>query len=195
MIKLSQAVIVEGKYDKIRLSNILDCLIIETDGFGIFKNKEKQTFLKRLAREKGIIILTDSDSAGFMIRNYICNIVGHENVKNVFIPDIYGKEKRKICPSAEGKLGVEGINDDILIEALTKAGITSNQIDDCTRKITNLDLYLNGLSGTEGSHEKRVKFMRYVGLPERLGKKNLLKTLNTFLTYDDFIKAIKEAVK
>ena len=115
MIKIKEAVIVEGKYDKIKLSGILDAVIIETDGFGIFKDKEKQKLIRFLAENKGIIIMTDSDSAGFKIRSFIQNITKSENIKNVFMPDIYGKEKRKTEASKEGKLGVEGIKKEIIL--------------------------------------------------------------------------------
>lgn len=192
MVKLKQAVLVEGKYDKIRLSNILDCLIIQTDGFGIFKNKEKQQFLKRLAKEKGIIIMTDSDSAGFVIRNFVCNIVGQDNVINVYMPDIFGKEKRKDAPSAEGKLGVEGIDDEIILSCLERFGVTGTVQTQKSREITNLDLYEYGLTGGDNSSEKRKILLKKLALPERMSKNNLLRTLNTFLTYEDFIESVKE---
>lgn len=123
MIQIKQAVIVEGKYDKIKVSNILDTLIIETDGFGIFKDKNKQKLIRRLAETRGILILTDSDSAGFTIRSFLNGIVPKEQLINVYIPDIFGKEKRKSEPSKEGKLGVEGVKSDVIIDALKKAGV------------------------------------------------------------------------
>ena len=129
MIKVKQAVIVEGKYDKIKLSSIIDGLIITTDGFSIFKDKEKTALIRRLAENQGIIILTDSDSAGFKIRNYIRGCTQKGKITNIYIPDIFGKEKRKAVPSKEGKLGVEGVSTDILKDAFEKAGIVSEKTE------------------------------------------------------------------
>lgn len=192
MIKLERAVIVEGKYDKLKLSNILDALIITTDGFGIFKNKEKQKFLRRLADEKGLVIITDSDSAGFMIRNFICSVVPKDKVVNVYIPDIFGKEKRKDAPSAEGKLGVEGISDEVILKALERAGVSAEKAEEPTQKLTTADLYEYGLSGKENSSLKRKMLLKKLSLPERLSTASLLKVLNSFVTYDEFIAAVKE---
>ena len=192
MIKLKEAVIVEGKYDAVKLSNFIDALIITTEGFGIFKNKEKLKFLRRLAKEKGLIVLTDSDSAGFMIRNFICSAVPEENVKNVYIPDIYGKEKRKDTPSAEGKLGVEGVSEDVIIKALQKAGVNSVKTKEERRMITNIDLFEYGFSGRENSKEKRKKLLSLLELPERMSTSSLVKVLNSFVTYEEFIEKAKE---
>jgi len=194
MIKLKQAVIVEGKYDVIKLSNIIDALIIKTDGFGIFKNKEKQFFLRRLAEEKGLIVLTDSDSAGFMIRNFISSCVPKGKVINVYIPDIYGKEKRKEHSSAEGKLGVEGVSEKIILDALERAGVTaqSTEKSDNRRLITSLDLYEHGLSGGANSSEKRKQLLKKLAMPERLSSSAIVKTLNCFITFEEFEKALKE---
>ena len=191
MIKLKEAVIVEGKYDKIKLSNIVDALIITTDGFGIFKNKEKQKFLKRLADEKGLIILTDSDSAGFMIRNFICSFASADKVKNVYIPDIYGKEKRKETASAEGKLGVEGVQEDVILKALERFGVTAQKTEEDRRMITNIDLFEYGLSGGENSKEKRKKLLLKLALPVRMSTSSLVKVLNTFVTYEEFIETVR----
>ncbi|MCM1365448.1 MAG: DUF4093 domain-containing protein [Faecalibacterium sp.] len=195
MIKLSQAVIVEGKYDQIKLSGVIDALIIKTDGFGIFKNKEKQKFLRRLADEKGLIVLTDSDSAGFMIRNFISSCVPKDKVINVYIPDIYGKEKRKDAPSAEGKLGVEGVSERVILDALKKAGVTTESSDKETknrRLITRLDLYENGLTGGANSSIKRKMLLKKLALPERISSSSLLKILNSFVTYEQFETTLKE---
>ena len=123
MIKIDEIVVVEGKYDKIRLSSVVDATIITTDGFGIFKNKEKQKLIRKLAQERGILILTDSDNAGFMIRSFLKGIVDNSKIRHAYIPDLYGKEKRKSSPSAEGKLGVEGMSEQVLRQSLDKAGI------------------------------------------------------------------------
>lgn len=185
MIKVSKAVIVEGRYDKIKLSNILDALIIETNGFGIFKDKERLAFIRRLARERGIILITDSDHSGFQIRNYIANGVPKDRIKHIYIPDIYGKEKRKKEPSKEGKLGVEGISDDILIKLFEKCGVDCKAVSPKNR-ITNYDLYAAGISGTENAGIKRKKLLRSLDLPEFLSVNSLLSYLNTQMTKDEF---------
>ena len=192
MIKLSQPVIVEGKYDVIKLSNILDALIIKTDGFGIFKDSEKQRLIRRLANEKGIIVLTDSDSAGFVIRNFISSCMPKEKIINVYIPDIFGKEKRKTERSKEGKLGVEGVPESVILEALRKAGVTASVTDEKRRLITNVDLYEYGLSGRENSSRKRKKLLAALSLPERMSTSSLVKILNSFVTYEEFIEKVKE---
>ncbi len=185
MIKVSEAVIVEGRYDKIKLSNILDALIIETNGFGIFKDKERLAFIRRLARERGIILITDSDHSGFQIRNYIANGIPKDRIKHIYIPDIYGKEKRKKEPSKEGKLGVEGISDDILIKLFEKCGVDCKAVFPENR-ITNYDLYAAGISGTENAGIKRKKLLRSLDLPEFLSVNSLLSYLNTQMTKDEF---------
>ncbi|MDD6022055.1 MAG: toprim domain-containing protein [Acutalibacteraceae bacterium] len=193
MIKLEQATIVEGKYDKIKLSSIIDGLIIETDGFGIFKDKEKQKLIRRLAEEKGIIIMTDSDSAGFRIRSFLGGSIPGDRITHVYIPDIFGKEKRKTEASKEGKLGVEGVPTQIILKALERAGVTCTESDGSgKREITNLDLYELGLSGCADSRRKREKLLKYLELPTRLSTSSFVKVLNTFTTYDDLIKKAEE---
>lgn len=193
MIKLNEPVIVEGKYDIIKLSNLIDGLIIKTDGFGIFKDKEKQRLIRRLAGEKGIIVLTDSDSAGFMIRNFISSVVPKEKIINVYIPDIYGKEKRKTEGGREGKLGVEGMSEEVLLEAFSKAGVLCGKSDAAERRlITNVDLYEWGFSGRPESKIKRQRLLKSLALPERMSTSNLVKILNSFVTYEEFIEKAKE---
>ena len=184
-IKLSEAVIVEGKYDKIKLSNILDAFIIETNGFAVFKDKTKLSFIKKLAKERGIIILTDSDHAGFMIRNYISSGVPKEQIKNVYIPDIFGKEKRKNAPSKEGKLGVEGMTKEVIVEALSKAGITSTK-SVCSDPVTTVDFYDLGLTGGAGSKAKRKALCKVLDLPEFLSISSLISCINNFMTKEEF---------
>lgn len=183
-IKLSEAVIVEGKYDKIKLSNILDAFIIETNGFAVFKDKTKLSFIKKLAKERGIIILTDSDHAGFMIRNYISSGVPKEQIKNVYIPDIFGKEKRKNAPSKEGKLGVEGMTKEVIVEALSKAGITSSK-SVCSDPVTTVDFYDLGLTGGAGSKAKRKALCKTLDLPEFLSTSSLISCINNFMTKEE----------
>ena len=193
MIKIDRVVIVEGKYDKIKLNSILDAVIIETDGFGIFNDKEKQLLIRRLAETKGLLILTDSDSAGFTIRSFIRGIVPAEQIKHAYIPDIFGKEKRKTEPSKEGKLGVEGVNIKIITEALEKAGVFCEETEETNRReITKLDLYEDGLSGKPDSDALRKKLLKHLELPERLTSNALVQILNTFLTYEEYEATIKE---
>ncbi len=192
MIKLDRPVIVEGKYDIIKLSGIIDGLIIKTDGFGIFKDKEKQKLLRRLADEKGIIVLTDSDSAGFLIRKFLSGCIPKEKITHVYVPDIYGKEKRKVQTSKEGKLGVEGISEKVILEAFEKAGVVPDCGETKRRLITNIDLYDLGLVGGEGSSEKRKLLLKSLALPERLSSSNMIKILNTFVTYEEFEEKVKE---
>ena len=193
MIKLDKAVIVEGKYDKIRLSGFIDAVIIETDGFRIFSNSEKKALIRRLAKTCGIIVMTDSDAAGFKIRNYIKNIAADGEVINVYIPDIFGKEKRKTEPSKEGKLGVEGINDDILKLAMEKAGVyhTFSHTTE-KRQVTVTDLFEDGITGTDNAKYRRCKLLKILGLPSRMSNSQFLKLINTFMTYDDYKKAVAE---
>ena len=193
MIKIDKPVIVEGKYDVIKLSRIVDGLIIKTDGFGIFKDKEKQLLLRRLSGEKGIIVLTDSDSAGFLIRKFLKSSIPEDRITHVYIPDVYGKEKHKIQAGKEGKLGVEGISEAVLLEAFRKAGVICDETDTEERRlITNIDLYEAGLMGRDNSKEKRVKLMKALALPERLSTSSLLKILNTFVTFEEFTEKLKE---
>ena len=189
MIQIKQAVIVEGKYDKIKVSNILDTLIIETDGFGIFKDKNKQKLIRRLAETRGILILTDSDSAGFTIRSFLNGIVPQEQLIDVYIPDIFGKEKRKSEPSKEGKLGVEGVKSDVIIDALKKAGVKFDvdaESPKKTRPVTKTDLFLDGLSGGKDSAEKRARLLKQLDLPEHLSSNSMLKLINSFMDFDDY---------
>lgn len=192
MIKIDKVIIVEGRYDKIKLSSMIDGIIIETEGFGIFKDKVKQKLIRKLAETKGIAILTDSDSAGFVIRNFITSIVPKEYITNVYIPDIYGKEKRKDSPSKEGKLGVEGVSAEILKEAFKKAGIGVSQSETNERKkITLNDFFDDGLTGDTQSKRKRTDLLKKLDLPERMSTKSMLDILNTFITYDEYKKLVE----
>lgn len=193
MIKIDRVVIVEGKYDKIKLESILDAVIIETDGFAIFNDKEKQKLIRRLAETKGLLILTDSDSAGFKIRSFIGGMVPAEQIKNAYIPDVFGKEKRKTEASKEGKLGVEGIPKQTLVEALLKAGVLAEETEETERKlVTKTDLFEDGLSGRADSSVKRKAFLKSLDLPELLTANKLLPIINTFLTYDEYKKAVND---
>lgn len=195
MIKINEAIIVEGKYDKIKLSSMVDAVIIITNGFGIFKDREKLELIRYYAEKTGIIILTDSDSAGLKIRNYIKGAVKTGSIRNIFIPDIFGKEKRKEKPSAEGKLGVEGISVKLLEEAFAKAGVISLK-EERPRDITNLTLYELGLSGGQSSRGLRLRLQRSLGLPQLMSASALIEVLNTMMSADELAERtakIKEA--
>lgn len=190
MIKIDQAIIVEGKYDKIKLSSVVDGIIIVTNGFRIFKDKEKLELIRYYARTTGIIILTDSDSAGRKIRGYIKGAVHDGSIKNVYIPDIFGKEKRKEKPSAEGKLGVEGIDSDILIKAFEKAGITASE-SDSVHDITNTTLFENGLSGGQNSKLLRERLQMKLGLPSLMSSASLIEVLNTMMNGEELAEEVR----
>jgi len=191
MIKINEAVIVEGKYDKIKLSSVIDAVIIVTDGFRIFKDKEKLELIRYYAENTGIIILTDSDSAGRKIRGYIKGAVKNGRVINVYIPDIFGKEKRKEKPSAEGKLGVEGVDKDILVSAFQKAGINS---DETSRKsyISKSVLYELGLSGSKNSSIMREKLQKKLGLPSLMSASALAEILSVMTDRKGLEKILEE---
>lgn len=191
MIKMDKAVIVEGKYDKIRLSNFIDATIITTDGFGIFKNEEKRSLIKLLAEKTGIVIITDSDHAGQMIRNHIKNFVKQGEIINVYLPTLKGKEKRKTKSSAEGFLGVEGTPDEIITAALDRVGLVHKKEDKIGRKINKTDLYTLGLSGRDNSSVLRESLCRFIKIPN-LPTNTLLDALNTLYTYDEFLELINK---
>ena len=190
MLKTDKVIVVEGKYDAIRLANLVDAAILRTEGFGVFKDHEKQELLRTLAEKRGLLVLTDGDSAGMLIRNYIRGLVPAEQITDVYVPDLYGKEKRKDKPSKEGKLGVEGIPDDILIDALQKAGVTGegdvpSEPSD-RRPITRLDFYRDGLSGGPNSKAKRLALQKALGLPERMTGKQLIRIINMMVSYYEY---------
>lgn len=179
-IKISQAVVVEGKYDKIKLENTVDALIITTDGFGIFKNAEKKEYLRKLAEERGLLIITDSDSAGFIIRNHLKSFIDDKLIFNAYIPSVKGKEKRKNAPSKEGTLGVEGISGEKILEAIEKSGALGKTQDETNRKIyTPSDLFSMGLSGTADAKERREKLLKLLNLPKHMNTNSLIKYMNT----------------
>lgn len=189
MIKIKEAVIVEGKYDKIKLSNILDAFIVETNGFQIYKDKSRRDFIKRLADERGIIVLTDSDHSGFQLRNYISLGIPKHKIKHLYIPDIYGKEKRKTEPSKEGKLGVEGMNDKLLVSLFENADVEFSEAEN-KESVTNYDLFAAGISGGANSKEKRKKLLKKLNLPEFLSTNSLLTYLNSSISKDAFFEII-----
>jgi Small primase-like proteins (Toprim domain) len=188
MYKIKEAIVVEGRYDKNTLSQLVDATIIETSGFSIFSDREKLELLRRLAEKRGIIILTDGDGAGFMIRGYLKGAIPTENVKHAYIPDIKGKERRKRTASKEGKLGVEGMKGEILLEALRRAGATFEDEtagETAHGGITKADMYSMGLSGTDSSAVRRRALASKLGLPERISAGVLLDVLNALYSRDE----------
>ena len=190
MIKLKETIVVEGRYDKARLANLFDASILETGGFGIFKDKQRLALLRRLAQNGGIVLLTDSDMAGFKIRSFIAGAIPQGRVVHVYVPDVYGKESRKAKASAEGKLGVEGIDDDLILAAFEKAGLLGQPCAAPERPITKLDLYQDGLSGGENSAEKRRALCTALHLPTRIGVNSLVRVLNSIGDYDMYKNAV-----
>lgn len=189
MEKIKEVIVVEGRYDKNTLSQVVDAVIIETGGFGIFNDREKRSLLKKLAESRGLIIMTDSDAAGFMIRNHLKGCIAPELVKHAYIPDIYGKERRKSAPSREGKLGVEGMKPQVIVEALKRAGATfeSGRSAADKARISKADLYKKGLSGGENSAALRKKLLKMLELPEHLTAQGLLDALNATMSREDFL--------
>ena len=190
MRKVREVIVVEGRYDKNALSQVVDAVVLETGGFSVFNDRQKQRLLRSLAEKLGLIVLTDSDGAGFVIRNFIRSCVPSEQVKHAYIPDLYGKEKRKRKPSREGKLGVEGMRPQILLDALTRAGATFEdgvQDPPAHESITKTDLYLKGLSGGEGSREQRLALLRALDLPEHLSANAMLDVLNALMSREEFM--------
>lgn len=189
MHSVREVIVVEGRYDKNTLSQVVDAVIIETSGFGIFNDAEKRKLLQTMAEARGLIVLTDSDGAGFVIRNYIKGCVDPKLVKHAYIPDIYGKERRKSAPSREGKLGVEGMKPQVLLDALIRAGATFNNEENkkSAPRISKADMYARGLSGREGSAEKRARLIKQLGLPEHLTADGLLDVLNATMSREEFL--------
>lgn len=184
--KVREVILVEGRYDKNTLSQVVDALILTTEGFGIFKDKEKAALLRRLARERGIVILTDSDGAGLVIRNHLKGILPPETVKMAYIPDVPGKERRKRAPGKEGKLGVEGMSPGVLLQALERAGATvEEKAGRDESSFTKADLYALGLSGTPQAARRRRALQQAMELPENLSANALLEVLGAVSTPEE----------
>lgn len=190
MISVKEVIIVEGRYDKNTLSQIIDGTIIETGGFGIFSDRQKLALFRRLAETRGLIVLTDSDGAGFVIRNYLKGAIDPKYIKHAYIPDIAGKEKRKSAPSKEGMLGVEGMSREVIETALKNAGVTFDEADaeKKAEAITKLDLFEAGLSGGKDSNQKRQALLQKLNLPSKLSPNAMLDVLNALMTREDFQK-------
>lgn len=193
MIKIREAIVVEGRYDKNTLSQIVDAPILETSGFGVFKNKQQLAFLRRVAHERGLIVFTDSDGAGFVIRNHLKSAIEPQYLKHAYIPDIYGKERRKSAPGKEGKLGVEGMTPEVIVDALRKAGATIEGEDaPVTQQITKQDLMELGLSGGKDSSQKRLALLKKLDLPEHMSANAMLQALNLLYDLEELKQMLQE---
>ena len=193
MVKIKEAIVVEGRYDKNTLSQILDAPILETSGFGIFKDKQQMALLRRIAETRGLIVFTDSDGAGFVIRNHIKSALPGKYLKHAYIPDIPGKEKRKAAPGKEGKLGVEGMSREIILEALRRAGATiEGEEAPPVRQITKQDLMELGLSGGPDASAKRLALLKKLKLPEHMSPNAMLQTLNVLYSLEELTSMMKE---
>ena len=194
MHSVKEVIVVEGRYDKNTLSQVVDAVILETSGFGIFNDAAKRRLLKKLAETRGLILLTDSDAAGFLIRNRIKGFIDPALIKHAYIPDVYGKERRKAQVSKEGKIGVEGMRPEVLLDALIRAGATIDEREmvATSPRISKADLYALGLSGREGSAEKRKKLLRQLELPERMSADAMLDVLNALMDREGFIAYLSE---
>lgn len=190
MIKVGPVILVEGKYDKIKLSQIFDATILTTDGFGIFKQKDKLALLRRLAETRGLLIFTDPDGAGFVIRNYLKGAVPKEKLFHAYIPDLFGKEKRKAKGSKEGKLGVEGVPDDVIIRAVEASGALQGSVP-AQSGITKADLYELGLSGSAGSTQRRLRLLKELQLPQQLSSNALLDVLNCIIDLESLTAMVE----
>lgn len=208
MIQIKEAVIVEGKYDKIKLSSIIDGLIIETHGFRIFKDERQMALIRRMAETRGLLILTDSDSAGFLIRHHLMGAIPERYIKHAYIPDVLGKERRKEKSSKEGKLGVEGVSKRQIIQALERAGVICGETacgqsaenrdavqKNAAQQIEKSDLFRDGLTGTPNSAQNRQQLLRHLNLPEHLSTNAMLKVLNSMMSREEYERLIAEILQ
>lgn len=186
MVKIKEAILVEGRYDKNTLSQIVDAPILETSGFGIFKDKKQMGLLRQVAEKRGLIVFTDADGAGFVIRNHVKSAIPAKFLKHAYTPDIFGKERRKDKAGKEGKLGVEGMRPEIILEALRKAGATiEGEKPSVSNAITKQDLMELGLSGGADSYAKRLALLKKLNLPEHMSANALLQALNLLYSLDE----------
>lgn len=193
MIRIREAIIVEGRYDVNKIKQIVDTMVIETSGFSIFNNKEKLQLIRRIAAQRGVLILTDSDGAGFVIRNYLKGALPKEQVKHAYIPQIAGKERRKVHGSKEGTLGVEGVPDEVLLDVLRRAGVTVlDRTLPAARQITKADFFAWGLSGGAGSAAKRQQLLQRLQLPRHMTANALLEYINAVASYEEIKKLVSE---
>jgi len=198
MEKIREVIVVEGRYDKNTLLQTVDAAVVETGGFSVFNDREKLELLRRLAEQKGLIVLTDSDGAGFVIRNYLRGALPKDRVRQAYIPDISGKERRKRTPGKEGKLGVEGMRPEVLLEALRRAGATFEGEDSSAvpaAPVTKAELFELGFSGGAGSAERRAALLRTLELPEHLSANAMLEALNLLYNREELLALLSECAK
>ena len=195
MVKIREAIVVEGRYDKNTLSQIVDAPILETGGFAIFKDKQQMALLRKVAQVRGLIVFTDADGAGFVIRNHIKSAIPGEYLKHAYTPDVFGKERRKAAPGKEGKLGVEGMTRDVILESLRRAGATfeDEQSPSSTGEITKADLMDLGLYGP-GSNDRRAALIRSLGFPEKMSTNAFLQAVNLLYSCDE-LNAITQTLE
>ena len=192
MVKIREAILVEGRYDKNTLSQIVDAPILETNGFGIFKDKQQMNLLRTIAEKRGLIVFTDSDGAGFVIRNHVKSAIPGKYLKHAYIPDIAGKERRKSAPGKEGKLGVEGMSPEIILDALRRAGATveNEELLEKGNQLTKMDMYDLGLSGGENSKSMRTALLKALNLPQHMSANALLDALNLLYTKEEVYRLV-----
>ena len=197
MVKIRQAIVVEGRYDKNTLSQIVDTAIFQTNGFGIMKDAEQLALLRAVAKKRGLIVFTDSDGAGFVIRNYLKSAIEPKFLLHAYIPDIHGKEKRKKAPGKEGKLGVEGMTPQIILDSLRKAGATIDDqlIPSADDPVTKQDLVEWGLSGGSNSAEKRNRLLRELNLPEHMSCNAMLQALQILYTRNEAMLVVRQLLE
>lgn len=197
MVKIQEAILVEGRYDKNTLSQVVDAYILETSGFGIFRDKKQLAFLRKVAQTRGLIVFTDSDGAGFVIRNHLKSAIPGQHLKHAYIPDIYGKERRKSAPGKEGKLGVEGMTPQVIVQCLQRAGATfcDDGAQTVSAQITKIDLCDLGLSGGKDSRMLRQKILLALDLPEHMSSNALLDALNMLCTLEQLQRLVSECKK
>ena len=192
MVKIKEAILVEGRYDKNTLSQIVDAPILETSGFGIFKDKKQMVLLRQVAEKRGLIVFTDADGAGFVIRNHIKSAIPNQYLKHAYTPDILGKERRKAAPGKEGKLGVEGMKREVILESLRRAGATfDGETAGESRHITKADLMELGLYGP-GSNDRRAALIRYLRFPEKMSTNAFLQAVDLLYTPEELAKVLEE---
>jgi len=193
MVRIQEAIVVEGRYDKNTLAQLVDAPILETSGFGIMKDKAQLDLLRKVAKTRGLIVFTDSDGAGFVIRNYLKSAIEPKYLKHAYIPDISGKERRKSAPGKEGKLGVEGMTPEIILDSLRRSGATIlGEAPKQALGITRQDLMALGLSGGAGSSQKRLALLKQLQLPEHMSSNAMLQTLNLLMTLDELKEALEK---
>lgn len=193
MIKIHEAIVVEGRYDKNTLSQVVDAPIFQTNGFRIMKDKEQMALLRCVAQKRGLIVFTDSDGAGFVIRNHIKSGIPKEYLKHAYIPEIPGKERRKVAAGKEGILGVEGMSPQVIVDCLLKAGATlegENTLFDKEEKITKFDMFCMGLSGGPDSRAKRLALLKHLQLPHHLSSNAMLEALNLLYSKDELYRLL-----